>query len=99
GGPSGGQLVDLARRKTRVDDLGRFDVRVLGSAVRYDSLQNGFDDATGAAYIQVSGHPEGHPGVNVTTRYDVGIELDAVVVHTQVQGFEPPASPDGAQVP
>jgi len=89
GSARGGQLVDLARRKTRTDDLERFEVQVLGRPVRYDALQKGFDDATGAAYIQVSGHPEGKPGVNVTTRYDVGIELDAVVVHTQVQGFEP----------
>jgi hypothetical protein len=90
----GGKLVDLARKGTRIDGLGRFDLRVMGRSVVYRTLGSGFDALTGAAYVHVAGHPEGLPHVSVTTRYDLGMGLDALMVHTQVQGLEAPSGTD-----
>jgi hypothetical protein len=92
GSSRGGKLVDLVRRGERLDELGRFELSVLGRPVVYESLGSGFDRTTGAAYIHVAGHPRGLPHVSVTTRYDLGMGLDAVLVHTHVRNTKPHAS-------
>ncbi len=85
GGPRGGTLVDLARKAGgHVDELGALEPVVAGAPVRYETLKVGTDDATRAAFALVTGHPDGHPEITVSTRYDVAPELDAVLVHTSI---------------
>lgn len=84
GSARGGQLVDLVRGAGGVDDLGRFETVVAGRRVRYTSQKTGSDDATGTAYVQVTGHPEGDASLEVVTRYDLAPELAGVVIHTSI---------------
>jgi hypothetical protein len=75
----GGTLVDFARNPSRADDLGGLATSVLGHRVRYTSLKTGTDQATGAAFVEVSGTSG---AIVVSTRYDLAPELDALLVHT-----------------
>src|SRR5262245_47746485 len=83
--PRGGHIVDMARAPARIDALGRVDTIVEGVAVRYTSVKSGTDDVTGTAYLQVTGHPEGDPNLEVVTRYDVAPDLAGVLIHTSLK--------------
>ena len=85
GGPRGGKIVDLARSNGgAVDAIEAMETIVDGRPVRYTSLKTGDDQATSAAYVQVIGHPEGRPEIEVSTRYDLAPELETVLVHTSI---------------
>lgn len=90
----GGRLVDLARKPGSTDGLGRLEHDVLGRHLVYDSLKTGKDEATNAAYVEVSGRvdltaADAPPGsgalLTVSTRYDAAPGIEAIVVHTHVK--------------
>jgi hypothetical protein len=91
GSPRGGQLVDLIHRRGGTDGLARVETLVGERRLRYTSAKSGNDDTTGSAYLQVTGHPEGEPGFEIVTRYDIAPELAGVVFHTSFKlGGHPP---------
>jgi hypothetical protein len=95
----GGRLIDLAKKPKSLDGLGSVELAVLGQAVIYDSLRTGFDSATNAAYIEVSGRVDmrasGGALLTVSTRYDAAPGIEAILLHTHVKvdsGSVDPAS-------
>src|SRR5262249_35230424 len=82
GSARGGKILDLALRPRAVDGLGRVEAIVGERRVRYTSAKEGSDDTTGAAFLQVTGHPEGDASFEIVTRYDVAPGLTGVVFHT-----------------
>ena len=85
GGDRGGQIVDMARASGRVDDLGKLETIVSGMRVRYRTITTGNDPQLGTAYVNVVGYAERDPSMEVATRYDIGPELDTVLVHTTIR--------------
>lgn len=89
GSERGGRLVDLARKPASMDGLDRIDLDVLGAPIVYDTLKTGFDDATQAAYVEVSGTLDRSAidgtRFTVSTRYDAAPGVEAIVVHTHIK--------------
>lgn len=85
----GGRLVDLAKKPASEDELEPLGLLALGQPVVYDALKTGFDEATSAAYVEVSARidrrAEGGALFTVSTRYDVAPGLAGVMVHTHVK--------------
>jgi len=85
----GGRLIDLAKKAKGVDGLGSLELSVLGQPLIYDSMRTGFDEATNAAYIEVSGRVDmrqsGGALLTVSTRYDAAPGIEAILVHTHVK--------------
>jgi hypothetical protein len=85
----GGRLVDSWRKPNGLDGLDDHETFVLGKLVIYDTLRTGFDDKTGAAYVEVSAvvdrSADGLPIVSVATRYDLAPGIDAILAHTQIK--------------
>jgi len=85
----GGRLVDVWRKPNGVDGLEDHETYVFGKLVTYDTLRTGFDDKTGAAYVEVSAvvdrSADGLPVVSVATRYDIAPGVDAILAHTQIK--------------
>lgn len=85
----GGRLVDLARKPGGADGLEDHELFVFGKLVVYETLRRGYDDATGAAYVETSAvvdrSIDGLPVVSVATRYDVAPGIDAILAHTQIK--------------
>lgn len=85
----GGRLVDVWRKPNGLDGLEDHETSVLGKHVIYDTLRTGFDDKTGAAYVEVSAvvdrSADGLPVVSVATRYDLAPGIDAILAHTQLK--------------
>ncbi len=85
----GGRLVDAWRKPAGLDGLEDHETYVFGKLVVYDTLRSGFDEKTGAAYVEVSAvvdrTDEGLPSVSVATRYDLAPGIDAILAHTQVK--------------
>lgn len=85
----GGRLVDLARKPTSIDALDRLDLDLLGAKIVYETLKTGFDDATQAAYVEVSGTLDRSAidgtRFTVSTRYDAAPGVEAIVVHTHIK--------------
>jgi hypothetical protein len=101
GTPRGGRLLDLGNKPKLLDGLPTSSLEVLGREVVYDSLRSGYDEATRAAYVEVSGvldlGPRG-PLVVVATRFDAGPGVPGVLVHTHLEvkrgpSVEPAAEP------
>lgn len=85
----GGRIVDAWRKPAGLDGLEDHETYVFGKLVVYDTLRKGFDDKTGAAYIEVSAivdrTSDGLPSVSVATRYDLAPGIDAILAHTQIK--------------
>ena len=85
----GGRLVDVWRKPNGVDGLEDHETYVFGKLVTYETLRTGFDDKTGAAYVEVSAvvdrSADGFPVVSVATRYDIAPGIDAILAHTQIK--------------
>lgn len=85
----GGRIVDAWRKPNGIDGLEDHETFVFGKLVVYDTLRSGFDDKTGAAYVEVSAvvdrSAEGLPVVSVATRYDLAPGIDAILAHSQIK--------------
>jgi hypothetical protein len=85
----GGRLLDLARKPKLTDSLERTSLEVLGVPVMYETQLTGFDEATQAAYVELSGRldlsAQGGPRLTVSTRYDAAPGVDGVLSHTHVK--------------
>jgi hypothetical protein len=61
----------------------------------YETLITGFDEATQAAYVEVSGRvdssAQGGPVLTVSTRYDAAPAVDGVLTHTHIKTERAPS--------
>lgn len=89
GSARGGRLTDISRKPKSDDGLGGVTLTVFGKAVVYDSLTTGYDEATRASFVEVSGVLDfaeaSGPKLTVSTRYDAAPGVDGVLAHTHVK--------------
>ncbi len=101
GSARGGRLADISRKPQNDDGLGRVGLSVFGRVVVYDSLTTGYDEATRASFVEVSGvldfATEEGPKLTVSTRYDAAPGVDGVLAHTHIKVERAAASPEWNQ--